>query len=139
VRPVPPYALYLGSAVDSWNLKELLAAGIEAVIDLAENEPPMPITRELIYLRIPLVDGGGNAPRKVRLAVNSLLELLRGGVPTFVFCSAGMSRSPAIAAAAMAKHSKRPVEECLADLCREHPADVSPAFFMDLTRFVAED
>ncbi len=59
------------------------------------------VTRDLVYCRFPLVDGAGNDARILKMAVHTVAELLRKEVKTLVFCSAGMSRAPSIAAAAL--------------------------------------
>ena len=48
--------------MDVDNFTNVLDAGIEALVDLGLNERPVQLTRELIYCRFPLNDGGGNSP-----------------------------------------------------------------------------
>ena len=127
MRAIPPYRLFLGSVVDAWNLRRIHELGIVAVVDLAGNERPFQGTRDLTLLRFPLVDGDGNPDWLLRLAVKAVHDLLTNDVPTFVYCSAGMSRSPTIVAAGVARFSGKPLADCLEQVCREHPADVSPA------------
>ena len=56
------YRLYVvaGSCRDVRDPSKLLEAGISAVVDLALNEPPAMLPRELVYCRFPLIDGFGN-------------------------------------------------------------------------------
>src|SRR4051812_5105895 len=103
MRQVPGLPLWLGHVGDARDLRGVLSAGIQAVVDLALNEPPVNFTRELVYCRFPLLDGGGNPPWLVRAAVGTLTEFLRSGTPTLLYCSAGMSRTPVIAAAAVVR------------------------------------
>ncbi len=103
MRRVTDLPLWIGTARDARDLRGIHEAGIEAVVDLAMDEPPVQLTRELLYLRFPLVDGGGNPEWLLRLAVEAVSGLLKAGVPTLVACSAGASRSPAIAAMALAR------------------------------------
>jgi hypothetical protein len=138
MRQLVPYSLWLGHVGDARNLRALLAAGIAAVVDLALNEPPAAITRELAYCRCPLVDGAGNAPWLLRLAVETTASLLRARTPTLVYCSGGMSRSPAIAAAALAVVTGRPLANCLAEVVAAGAHDVSPGLWRDVSREVAE-
>jgi protein-tyrosine phosphatase len=49
------------------------------------------------------VDNEGNPAWLLRAAVEAVTGLLKAGVPTLVACSAGASRSPAIAAVALAR------------------------------------
>jgi protein-tyrosine phosphatase len=132
VRQLIPYPLWVGHAGDGRDLRGVLSADIAALIDLAENEPPVAVTRDLVYCRFPLVDGAGNPPWLLRAAVDTVAHLLRSSVPTLVFCSAGMSRSPAVAAVALATVSGRTPEDCLAEVLRSGAADVSPALWREL-------
>lgn len=132
MRHVAPYSLWLGSVVDAWDLPALHRAGIQAVVDLASNEAPIKLTRDLTYCRFPVVDGVGNDLPKLRLAIDTLESLLRADVPTFVYCSAGMSRSPAVAAAAIARISGQPLIVCLAAITTGHPHDVAAGMICDI-------
>ena len=84
------------------------------------------MTRELVYCRFPLVDGPGNPPWLLRAAVETVAGLLRDDVPTLVGCGAGLSRSPCIAGAAIARIRSCPADEGLAIALGSAPADVSP-------------
>lgn len=130
MRRVGEYPLWVGTARDARDLRAVLDAGIEAVVDLATEEPPVQPTRELACLRLPLVDGSGNPPWLLRLAVDAVAGLVRAKVPTLVACGAGMSRSPCVAAAAVAAVEGRPLAGVLAGLPK--PADVSPALLKDV-------
>ena len=61
-RHVEGFPLWIGTARDARDIKGVLDAGIEAIVDLAMMNEPVTPTRELVYLRFPLVDGGGNEP-----------------------------------------------------------------------------
>jgi hypothetical protein len=136
MRRILPHSLWLGHAGDVWALRDLLNAGIEALIDLALNEPLPLLTRELAYCRFPLIDGMGNSPWVLRAAVTTTANLLRAKVPTLVYCSAGMSRTLAIAAAALAFLTGQSPSNCLSELSRERPADVSPALWQEVVEAV---
>jgi protein-tyrosine phosphatase len=103
MRSVIPNQLWIGNAREARDLSLLAELGIQAVVDLAANEPPAVLLRDVVYCRIPLVDGDGNLPELVRLAVTTVEHLLREGVPTLVSCSYGMSRSPTVTAFALAR------------------------------------
>src|SRR5262249_32464615 len=125
-------ALWRGHIGDARDLRGLLDVGIVALVDLALNEPPVTVTRELVYCRFPLVDGSDNPPWLLRAAVETTAALLRANVPTLVFCSGGISRTPAVAACALARVTGRSAEECLADLARDGKCDVSVTLWRDL-------
>jgi protein-tyrosine phosphatase len=132
MRQLEPYSLWLGSVVNAWELPALHRVGIQAIVDLASNEAPIKLTRDLTYCRFPIVDGNGNDLARLRLAVDTLEALLRAAVPTFLFCSAGMSRSPAVAAAAIARITKLPLLDCLTQITTGHAHDVAPGFICDV-------
>jgi hypothetical protein len=132
MRRIQPYHLWLGHVGDIRDLRGVLAAGMEAIVDLALNERPTVVTRELVYCRFPLVDGAGNPPWLLRTAVETVAMLLRAGTPTLVFCGAGMSRSPAVVAGGIALVRGCSPSEALALVSSSGPCDVSPGLWQDL-------
>lgn len=126
MRQLKPHLLWIGHAGDGRNLKAILDEGIDAIVDLALSESPVPVLREVVYCRFPMLDGPGNSAWLVRAALDTIVQLLKARVPTLVFCSAGMSRSPALAAAALARHLERDAAECLTFVTQGAPSDVSP-------------
>ena len=132
MRKLATHKIWLGNALDAANLRGVLDLGIELIVDLAANELPPKITRDLAYCRIPLLDSASNAEWQLRLAIDTVQLALAKNVPTLVSCSAGMSRSPAIAAAAIARHTKQDFRHCLEEVVAGAPHDVSPAFVTDI-------
>jgi protein-tyrosine phosphatase len=135
MRRVLDLPLWIGTAQDARDLRAIHDAGIEAVVDLPMDEPPVQPTRELVCLRFPLVDGGGNPPWVLRAAVEAVTGLLTAGVPTLVACSAGASRSPAITAVALARWIGLSPGE---GLKRIGPGDVSVTLWRELTALERE-
>ncbi|HUR54733.1 MAG TPA: hypothetical protein VMZ71_11420 [Gemmataceae bacterium] len=134
MRRVGEYPLWIGTARDARDIKGVLDAEIEVVVDLAMEEPPIAPTRELVYLRFPLLDGEGNPCWLLRTAVTAVAGLIMARVPTLVACSAGMSRSPSVVAAAIAMAEARPMGAVLATFPR--PLDVSPRLHSELASFL---
>lgn len=132
MRRVEGFPLWIGNARDARDLRAVLDAGIEAVVDLAMEEPPAHPTRELVYLRFPLTDGPENPPWLLRQAVLAVVDLAGNRVPTLVACGAGMSRSPAVVALALAVVSKDTPEATLARLRDGGPMDVQPELWQSL-------
>lgn len=132
MRRIDSYRLWLGNAGDAREPRALYDMGIRAVIDLALNEPPAQLPREISYCRFPLVDGAGNPAWLLRGAIDWLATLLRQRVPTLVYCGAGLSRSPAIAAAAIARLEGCQLREGLERATAGVPADVSTALWEHL-------
>ena len=84
MREVPSASLWIGNALDARDTSRLLAAGFEAVIDLAIEEPPCALPREMVYGRFPLVDGEGTAVSRER-SVNERLARRLGRRPYLTF------------------------------------------------------
>ena len=112
--------------MDARDLTRLYDNQIAAVVDLAVNEPPAQLARDMIYCRIPIIDGGGNPNAIIDTAVRCVVTLMENNIRTLVACSAGMSRSPAIGAAAIAIVMERSPDECLTAITTDGPHDVSP-------------
>jgi protein-tyrosine phosphatase len=128
--------LWLGHAQDARNQAGLLDAGILAVVTVSLSEPPPALPREIVYCRFPLVDGADNPEWLLRAAVETVAGLLRSGIPTLVHCSAGISRSPAVGAAALALASGCSFAEALLGVTQSGPADVSPGLWAAIQRAV---
>jgi protein-tyrosine phosphatase len=126
---IMPYPLWLGHAGDGRDCSRLGDAGIQAVVQLAAEEPPLLLPRELISLRFPLVDGAGNPIELLALAVHAVADLVAWGVPTLICCGAGLSRSPAIAAAAISWNSGDTPEESLCLITRQRRVDLMPGLW----------
>lgn len=132
MRPVPGYRLWLGHVGEARDLRRVLDAGVEAVVDLAVNEPPLTPTRELVYLRFPLVDAPGNPPWLLRAAVDAVAGLLRADVPTLVYCAVGLSRTPCVAGAAVAVARGCSPADGLTWVAAAGPCDVSPGLWAEV-------
>jgi protein-tyrosine phosphatase len=137
MRAVLADRLWIGNALDARDLRRLHEFEIKAVVDLAIEEPPAQLTRDIAYLRFPLFDGAGNDPRLLRLAIRTIGALLDAGVPTLVACSGGMSRSPVLVAWALAVASGQQPDACLLELARGEPCDVSPLLWHETQRAMA--
>ncbi len=62
----------------------------------------------------------------IETAIRCVVSVIEHDIKTLVACGAGMSRSPAIAAAAMAIVAQRPPDNCLNEITTNAPHDVSP-------------
>jgi protein-tyrosine phosphatase len=119
--------LLVGDAISARNLKLIYEYEIAAVVDLAANELPATLGRDIVYCRFPLHDDESNSDELLLAAIETVRSLLLGGFRTLVACSAGMSRSPIIAAAAISKFTGKPFQECLLEMIENIPHDVSPS------------
>src|SRR5262249_46886862 len=113
MKQVHPHALWLGHAGDGTDYRAILDAGIRAVVQVAAERPPLQPPRDLVYCRSPLVDGPGNDTKLLLLAVTTVANLLDRRFPPLVCCGGGLSRSPAVAAAALAMVFQETPEDSL--------------------------
>jgi protein-tyrosine phosphatase len=138
MRRVENLPLWLGHVGDFSDLRAIFALGILAVVDLALNETPGTLNRELVYARIPIVDSSGNPRWLLRAAIETVAAFVRARTPTLVFCSAGMSRSPCIAAAALALVTGCSTGDALQLVIRSGPVDISPALWSEVEPIVRQ-
>ena len=126
--------LYVGDAISARDLKQIYEHEFAAVLDLAANEPPAALGRDIIYCRFPLSDDDSNHDELISAAILCLRSLLERNYRTLVACSAGMSRSPLIAAAAVSILSGESLTDTLAGIAANVPHDVSPTLFSSVQR-----
>lgn len=139
MHSILPDQLWIGPSRDLEAFVTLTAPENLAIVDLAIDELVHPRFRDIVYLRIPLIDGPENPTQRLQLAVDAVVSLVRGGIPAVVVCSLGMSRSPAIAAGALARlHSCSP-EEALMTVSQAVACDVSPGLWKDLLHLLEEN
>ena len=125
-------------AISARDLKQIYDHAFAAVLDLAANEPPAVLGRDIIYCRFPLSDDDSNADALVSAAIECLHSLIERDYRTLVACSAGMSRSPMIAAAAISVLSGDSLSDTLAQIMTNAPHDVSPSLFSSVQRVHAK-
>ena len=136
MHQISPHLLWLGHAGDGRDLRAIFAQGIRARVELAAEEPLAPASHDLMTCRFPLVDGNGNEPALVRMALRTVACLLQEKVPTLVCCGAGLSRSPAVAAGAIALLTGERPEDCLVRVSAHHPADLVPGLWHEVAKTV---
>ena len=120
MNQIPPHQLWIGSAADLRDWRRLYDAGIRAIVHLAYEDLPPALPHDLILCRFPLVDGDDNAAELLRASIVTLTRLLERKFACLVCCQAGMSRSPAIAAAALSRLLQQSFEASVAEISRHH-------------------
>ena len=60
MNQIHPFPIWIGHGGEGHDFNHILDAGIEAVVELAMEEPSFPTRRDLIACRFPLLDGMGN-------------------------------------------------------------------------------
>lgn len=133
MHQIAPYQLWLGNRADLGDLRGIQDEGIRGIIDLAREEPVPRLSRDLLYCRFPLIDGTGNDPWLLVSSIQTAAHLIKLELPTLVVCSTGISRSPAIVAAALSSITLRRPAACLRLVSEHHPHDVSPGLWKEIT------
>ncbi len=136
MTPISPYPIWVGHGGEAHDFARIMDNGIEAVVDLAAEEPSRASPRDLVVCRFPLTDGTGNRPEVMSVAIRTLAGLFAAGLPTLVCCGAGLSRAPAFVAAAISVVEGEPPEDCLERVTRHHPSDVSPGLWGEVVGVV---
>jgi protein-tyrosine phosphatase len=127
--------LWIGNSFDARNSFDLLDQGLNVVVDLAIEEGTATHPREIVYLRFPIMDGIGNDKPVLEAAIRTISTLISiHGLRVAVCCSMGLSRSPALAAAAIALVQNQTPEESLSQLISRMNCDVSPGFWSEILK-----
>ena len=137
MRQVTPYNLWIGHRGDLRDLRPIHQAGISLLVDVAINEAPPAVNRELAYARFPLTDGVGNEAWLIRGAVRTTADALRAGESVMVACSMGLSRSPAIAAASLSVGFGLPPADAIC-VVSQGGADISRALWDHILRVLVD-
>jgi len=136
MRQILPHPIWLSHNVGPHDYQSLFELGISAIVQLAAEEAALQPPRELICCRFPLIDGPENETKLLYLAITTVANLIEKNVPTVVCCGAGMSRSPAIVAAALSMVYQEPPDDCLKQVAEHHPADVAPGLWLEIRQFL---
>jgi protein-tyrosine phosphatase len=136
VREIVPGQLWIGNAFDIRPFVAFQSVDVGAVVDLAIDEPSAQLGRDLIYVRIPLNDSADNSTTLLRCAIETVARLMNAKIATLVCCSAGMSRSPAIACGALALQEHESPNEILRTKFVEVPHDISPGLWRSVVEAV---
>lgn len=136
MREIIPRQFWIGNATEARQILPVTSLQVEAVLDLAANELPVQFPRELVYCRFPISDGAENNQTVLLAALTVTSHFVRNLTPTFIYCSAGMSRSVAIAAGAIALAEGAVADNVLSRITSTGAHDVSPALWSEVRRLV---
>ncbi|RCS51910.1 hypothetical protein DTL42_10145 [Bremerella cremea] len=136
MRVIIPEQLWIANAIQVRDLRTVLSSGTTAIIDLAIEEKPVIFPRDIVSLRFPLLDGGGNDLALLKMVIDTLANFIQAKRPTTVACSAAMSRSPGLVAAALAQVEGKSLEETTLRVAETGPCDLSPGLLSDLVKLV---
>ena len=111
--------LFVGTFADAESTIRLRDCSVDAVVSLTHDIPCVP---EVSVTRIPMVDGPQNDVQTFEQAVIETLKRLDGGDRVLVHCSAGASRSPAVAATALALYDEIRLEAAFEQVSKHRNA-----------------
>lgn len=133
---ITPNRLWIGNAGDLLKPAALELVGVKAVVQVALAEEMPQLSREMLLAHFPIVDGSGNARGMIAAALDLTASLIRSKVATVVCCSGGMSRSPCIAAGALAMTEGLDPEETLRNIIHDRPHDIAPGVWQEVCAHV---
>jgi predicted protein tyrosine phosphatase len=123
--------LYVGTLADAGDTALLQEHGVDRIVSLTHGDPesgfPVPVSK------CAMMDGPRNDRETFRTAVEEILTRLQQGETILVHCSRGASRSPSVAAAAIALHEEITIEAAFEQVDEQrdefdaHPALVRQA------------
>lgn len=129
---IVPSLVWLANGPEVRDLELIGEMHIEAIVDLAYEELPVCSLRSKLVIRVPLIDGEGNNLQHIRLAITYTAELIRSKTPFVIACSAGISRSPTILAAALSTLGDGSIEEKLALISTKKQIGTSTVFLAEV-------
>ncbi len=88
--------------------------------------------------RFPLNDGGGNDPKILLQTLRTATDFLNSGTRTIIACSAGMSRSPTVAAFALAHHLPDTPDDVIARIAENKSLELKNELWNDLMQVYHE-
>ncbi len=124
----------IGDGISARDLKLVYDHNVVAIVDIAADEPPAKLGRDIIYCRFPIHDDDSNEDVLVSAAIECLHLLLVRRYRTLVACSGGMSRAPVIGASALALLTGREFTDSLIKITSDSPHDVSPTLLTSVAR-----
>lgn len=131
--------LFVGTIEDAANESLLHDRDITSIISLTHREPNGGFPAETIVVNIPMIDGPQNDQMAFQTAVIEVLKQLESGERILIHCTAGASRSPAIAATALALHRNIELNVAFDRIkSRRPPADPHEALIHQARRVYTE-
>jgi len=98
-------SVFVGTARDAGDESLLEDRDIDRIVSLTHTAPETGFPASVSVTRVAMMDGPRNERRRFELAVEAVLAALESGSRVLVHCSRGASRSPSVAAVAIAVHS----------------------------------
>lgn len=130
--------LYVGDIRDASNTKQYYRYEIDAAVKLSHKAPDGGYLDHVEVHDHSMIDGPQNDQGSMTEAVRATADLLSKGETVFVHCSAGASRSPSVAAAALAVLKGVDVQEAGEQVRDARQIQVHPDVWENAQRAVEE-
>jgi protein-tyrosine phosphatase len=114
--------LFVGTAADATDESTLNAHDISVIISVTATSHAGNAPAEVTLIEVPMMDGPQNSQDAFETAVAAVMSRLAAGDRILPHCSAGASRSPAVAAAALALHTDSELEAAVQQVLTRRPA-----------------
>jgi predicted protein tyrosine phosphatase len=132
--------LFVGTIADAGDESLLEGHAVDRVVSLTHTDPETGFPATVSVVEAPMKDGPRNERARFESAVEATLAGLRSGENVLVHCSRGASRSPSVAATAIAVSRDVGIQAAFEQVaasraeCDPHPALVRRAVsvFRDL-------
>jgi predicted protein tyrosine phosphatase len=115
-------ALHVGSIDDAADQSLLAEHRISVIVSLTHAEPETGFPPDVTVVRLPMMDGPRNDRQTFLRAVDETVTRWEAGDRVLVHCSAGASRSPAVAATVVSLSTDRTLETVFQQLKERRPA-----------------
>ncbi|GAB3312127.1 dual specificity protein phosphatase family protein [Haloplanus salinarum] len=110
--------IYVGTESNAGDELLLQKHGVDTVISLTHSNPE---TGDITRVDVPMVDGPQNSYQSFAEAVETVVEQRENGRCVLVHCSAGSSRSPSVAAAAITHLTENNLNEAFNQIIEQRP------------------
>lgn len=110
--------ILVGTESDAGDEPLLQKHGVDTVISLTHSNPE---TGDITRIDVPMVDGPQNSYQAFAEAVETVIEQRENGRCILIHCSAGSSRSPSVAAAAITHLTENNLNEAFNQVIERRP------------------
>jgi protein-tyrosine phosphatase len=114
--------LFVGTVEDAGDKALTREHSIAIIVSLIHSEPDGGFPSDLTVETVPMRDGPRNDQQRFDRAVTQVLSYLKTGDNLLVHCSAGASRSPAVAATALALYDEIGLEVAFEQVAKRRNA-----------------
>ncbi|RJX51893.1 dual specificity protein phosphatase family protein [Halonotius pteroides] len=120
--------IFVGPESDASDEVLLQKHGVDTVVSLTHSNPK---TGDITRVDVPMIDGPQNSYQAFAEAVETVVEQRENGQRVLVHCSAGSSRSPSVAAAAISNLTETDLKDVFNQVIeRRSETDPHEAWFV---------